>query len=110
MEDQNELKIIMGLIINGGNAKGAAVEAIRAAKRSDFATAQEKLDQADRFLKAAHDSQTNLLSDEADGKPHQVSLLLIHGQDHLMNAITFRDLAAEIIELYQQLGDFKDSK
>ena len=28
-----------------------------------------------------------------------VDLLMVHGQDHLMNAMTVRDLAVEIIEL-----------
>ncbi|EGF47675.1 PTS system cellobiose-specific transporter subunit IIA, partial [Lacticaseibacillus rhamnosus MTCC 5462] len=27
-------------------------------------------------------------------------LLMVHSQDHLMNAITFRDLAGEIVALY----------
>ena len=30
-------------------------------------------------------------------------MLLIHAQDHLMNAITFRDLAQEMIELYERI-------
>jgi cellobiose-specific phosphotransferase system component IIA len=35
--DQQNLEAIMGLIIHSGNAKSDAMEAIRAAKRSNFA-------------------------------------------------------------------------
>ncbi len=51
----------------------------------------------------AHHSQTALLSQEARGEKVEVSMLLIHAQDHLMNAITFRDLAVEMIELYERI-------
>lgn len=29
---------------------------------------------------------------------------MVHGQDHVMNAITFRDLAGEIVDLYKMLA------
>ena len=35
-EEQPNLEATMGLIMNGGNAKGFAFEAIRAAKKGDF--------------------------------------------------------------------------
>ncbi|ENA0413451.1 PTS lactose/cellobiose transporter subunit IIA, partial [Listeria monocytogenes] len=38
---------------------------------------------------------------EARGEKAEVSLLLVHAQDHLMNAITFKDLAKEIVDLYR---------
>ncbi|MEO2788903.1 PTS lactose/cellobiose transporter subunit IIA, partial [Lacticaseibacillus paracasei] len=44
------------------------------------------------------------LTEEAQGKKHPVSLLMVHGQDHVMNAITFRDLAGEIVDLYKKLA------
>ncbi|WP_143809497.1 PTS lactose/cellobiose transporter subunit IIA, partial [Oenococcus oeni] len=31
-------------------------------------------------------------------------LSLVHSQDHIMNAITFRDLAGEIVDLYKKLA------
>ena len=33
------------------------------------------------------------------------TLLMVHSQDHLMNAITFRDLAGEIVALYKRLAE-----
>ena len=49
-EEQPNLEATMGLIMNGGNAKGFAFEAIRAAKKGDFEEAHKKLDAADQAL------------------------------------------------------------
>ena len=103
-EDEN-LQVTMQLIMSGGNAKGSAVEAIRAAKQGDFATADVKLAAANKFLGEAHDAQTSLLTEEARGHHANVNLLMVHGQDHVMNAITFKDLATEIVDLYKCLAD-----
>lgn len=92
----------MGLIMHGGDAKGKAVEAIRAAKVSDFDTAHQLLCEANDALNTAHKSQTALLTQEAAGENVELSLLLVHGQDHLMTALTFIDLAKEVIELYEK--------
>lgn len=97
------LETIMGLIMNGGDAKSSAMEAIHAAKKNDFETADEKLKAADEALTRAHNSQTGLLTQEASGNSVDISLLMVHGQDHLMNAITFRDLAGEVVDVYKKL-------
>lgn len=97
------LETIMGLIMHGGDAKSSAMEAIYAAKAGNFDVAEEKLSDADDALGNAHKSQTNLLTQEASGDSVEISLLLVHGQDHLMNAITFKDLAQEIIDVYRKL-------
>lgn len=102
MNDEEQLTI-MQLIMAGGNAKSSAFEAIRAAKAGDFDTADAKLKEADGFLGDAHNAQTGMLTDEANGKHAKVSLLMVHGQDHVMNAITFRDLAGELVDVYREL-------
>lgn len=104
MDGQEELlETIMGLIMHGGDAKSSAMEAIYAAKSGDFEEAESKLEKADEALRNAHKSQTALLTREASGDPVELSLLLVHGQDHLMNAITFKDLAVEVIDIHRKL-------
>lgn len=103
-EEEQNLESIMGLIVNGGNAKSAAFEAIYAAKKGDFETADAKLKEADASLVEAHNSQTSMLTQEAQGHHVKVTLLTVHSQDHLMNAITFRDLAGEMVDLYKALA------
>lgn len=102
MDEQN-LQAIMGLIMNAGNAKSDAMEAIQAAKEGNFDLADEKLKAADESLTLAHQSQTGLLTKEAQGENMIVTLLTVHSQDHLMTAISFKDVAVEIIELHRRL-------
>lgn len=84
-------------IMAGGNAKGAAFAAIKAAKEGHFEESHAKLKESDGFMVDAHNAQTAMLTAEARGDHTEVSLLMFHAQDHIMNAITFRDLAGEIV-------------
>ncbi|MES5891196.1 PTS lactose/cellobiose transporter subunit IIA [Lacticaseibacillus paracasei] len=96
--------VVMGLIMQGGNAKGYAVAAIRAAQDGDFKKSQEQFKLADDALNKAHDIQTKLLAKEARGEHTEVNLYLVHAQDWLMNGITFIDLAREIVALYRKIS------
>ncbi len=94
---------IFQLITHSGDAKSLLFEAIQHAKTGDASGAQEKIEKAEEHLAMAHKEQTGLIQMEAQGKPAEVSLLLIHAQDHLMNAIMFKDLAKELVEVYTRL-------
>ncbi|MBV1004102.1 PTS lactose/cellobiose transporter subunit IIA [Listeria monocytogenes] len=93
----------MGLIMHGGNAKSNAMEAIQAAKNGAFELAEEKISEAEQSIVEAHHSQTGLLTEEAKGNHMEVILLTVHSQDHLMTAMTFTDLAKELIDVYRKL-------
>lgn len=101
--DQNNLEAVMGLIIYGGNAKSDAMEAIQAAKKFNFEEADQKITEAEQSLVEAHHAQTNMLMQEAQGEQVELTLLTVHSQDHLMTAITFTDLAKEIVDLYKNM-------
>ena len=103
MDDKN-LEAIMGLIMNSGNAKSDAMEAIAAAKKGQFDLAETKIKDAEKSLVEAHHSQTGLLTQEAQGNHKIVTQLAVQSQDHLMTSITFTDLAKEIIDLYKLSG------
>ncbi len=96
--------IIMELIVNSGNARSRAMEAIRAAKTGDFNKAKEKIKECEEELGKAHDIQTNLIQNEASGNKAEVSLLLVHAQDHLMNAMTIKDMAKEFVDMYEEFS------
>lgn len=93
----------MGLIMHGGNAKSNAMEAIQAAKNGAFELAEEKISEAEQSIVEAHHSQTGLLTEEAKGNHMEVTLLTVHSKDHLMTAMTFTDLAKELIDVYRKL-------
>lgn len=102
--DEKTMQAVMGLIMYGGDAKNNAMEAIQAAKRFDFEAAEKKLKSAQESLVCAHNSQTEMLTAEAQGKENTITLLMVHSQDHLMTSITFTDLAKEIVDLYKSLA------
>ena len=84
-----------------GKVKSFAIEAIRAAKESDFDKADERIEAAIKAIVEAHHGQTELLTKAANGEEVAVSIYMVHAQDHLMTGIAFVDLAREIIELYK---------
>ncbi len=96
---------ILQLVIQGGDARCAAMEAIAAAKEGKFGEAAVLLEESGRTLAHAHRTQTDMLQEELQGCRENVSLLMVHAQDHLMNAITVRDLAREMVELYRKEGN-----
>ena len=96
-------EIIMNLIVNGGDARSRAMLAIHSAKAGDIKRAKELLLEVEDYLVKAHNYQTSLIQDEASGNKVELSLLMVHAQDHLMNAMTVRDLAQEFVDLYETL-------
>ncbi|OSM99083.1 MULTISPECIES: PTS lactose/cellobiose transporter subunit IIA [Lonsdalea] len=94
---------VMELIINAGESRSYAMEALRAAKRGEWELVDEKLAASTEASKRAHDVQTMLIGlDEGCGKV-QVNLVLVHAQDHIMTSMLARELIAEIIDLQRQL-------
>ncbi|WP_368901160.1 PTS lactose/cellobiose transporter subunit IIA [Oceanobacillus oncorhynchi] len=91
------------IILHAGNAKSDAMEALLLAKKGEFEEAAKKMDAADEAFAEAHYMQTSLLHDEANGKATPLSIILIHAQDHLMNALTVKDLAVEMIDMHQKI-------
>lgn len=101
-ESNMELEMIIMNIINySGEARSLCMEGISHAKKGDIDAARINIDKANEKIGCAHKSQTKLIQLEAQGEKQDLSLLLIHAQDHLMNAITTRDMALEFIDLYE---------
>lgn len=98
-------EIIMGIIVNGGNARSNAMRAIAAAKKGNLEEANQFMELASEDLNKAHRIQTDLIQAEARGDKAEISLLMIHAQDHLMNAMTVKDLATEMIHMHEKINN-----
>lgn len=103
-------EVVFGIIVNGGDARSRAMSAIREAKAGNIDKAKSIIEEANDFLNKAHDIQTELIQNEAAGNKTEMSLLMVHAQDHLMNAMTVRDLAVEFIDTYCEILELKNSK
>ncbi|MDU5107382.1 MULTISPECIES: PTS lactose/cellobiose transporter subunit IIA [unclassified Clostridium] len=98
-------KIIMDLIIFSGEARSYAMEAMQCAKNGQIDEARNLIEKCKETLGNAHGTQTSLIQEEAAGNKTEVSLLLVHAQDHLMTSIVVKDLAEEIIDLHERLSE-----
>ena len=104
IEGKHAQEIAMTLIVNGGDARSKALEAIEMAKDGEVEQASQLLTSAHESLLQAHKAQTSLLVQESSGYSIELSLLLIHAQDHLMNAMTMVDVAQCFIDLYEKIN------
>ncbi|MCR6097992.1 PTS lactose/cellobiose transporter subunit IIA [Salipaludibacillus agaradhaerens] len=101
---ENLESTIFQLILHGGDGKSLAMEALAEARKGDIPSAKEKIDACVDALNEAHHIQTSLIQKETSGNLTVISLLMVHAQDHLMNAITVKDMAIEMIEIYDKMN------
>ena len=93
---ENDLEeVVMGLIINSGQARSLAYAALKQAKQGDFVAAKTMMEQSRTALNEAHLVQTKLIeSDQGEGKM-KVSLVLVHAQDHLISHLDVGDICGQ---------------
>ncbi|UOQ50575.1 PTS lactose/cellobiose transporter subunit IIA [Gracilibacillus caseinilyticus] len=103
-------KIAFTIILHAGNARSLAMEAIKLAKADQITEAADKIALAESEFTKAHHEQTTLLQREAEARYNHLPLILIHAQDHLMMAMTVKDLAVEFIDMYQKLHHLEGEK
>ena len=99
--NQNEM---LEVLRNGGNARSKALAAIRAAKNNEMEKAEELIKECNDSLIKAHGFQTETIQsalNSGEASDSYATLLMVHGQDHLMDAMTVKDLAVEMIEMYK---------
>ncbi|MHC5228046.1 PTS lactose/cellobiose transporter subunit IIA [Enterococcus sp. LJL99] len=106
LKTDNEQEI-MQLIVNGGDARSGCLKAIQKAEEGEIEEALILLENANASLNKAHESQTKLIQSEIRGEGVELNLLMIHAQDHVMNAMTVRDLAKYIIHNCQEINQLK---
>ncbi|MGJ6089120.1 PTS lactose/cellobiose transporter subunit IIA [Streptococcus suis] len=92
------------IVAFAGDARSRLMEALAAAKKGDYAKAEELVEAANACIVEAHHAQTSLLQKEAAGEDLAFSVTLMHGQDHLMTTLLLKDMMGHMIELYKR-GD-----
>ncbi len=92
---------VMELIINAGEARSCAMQALYAAKTGNWNDVDQLLQESTEASKRAHTVQTQLIGmDQGSGKV-PVNLIMVHAQDHIMTSMLARELIEEIIELHK---------
>jgi cellobiose PTS system EIIA component len=95
---------VMELIINAGESKSLAMQALICAKKGKWSEVDSLLEQSTEAAKRAHKVQTSLIGmDEGEGKV-PVNLIMVHAQDHIMTSMLARELIEELIEIRKLIG------
>lgn len=103
MDENSKYELIaMNIIASAGEARSMCIEALREAREDRFEEAEKMLSEAESTIQTAHKAQMDLLVEEANGEKADISILLIHAQDHFMTSLLALDLAREIIELHKK--------
>ena len=95
-------QIAFTIIAHAGEAKSLAFEALSEAKQGCFNKADDLIEQSQKEVNLAHKGQMDLLVAEANGEKTDISVLLIHSQDHLMTCMLAIDLIKEMIEMRKE--------
>lgn len=92
---------IFEIISHSGDSRGYTFQALKEARKNNMEEAEKLMDKANEELHLAHNTQTSLIQWEINGKPVEISLLMVHAQDQLMTAISENNLVKEMIEMYK---------
>jgi len=96
----NEL-ISFQIISAVGTARSMYMEAIAEAKAGNFENADNLMAEGGQVFLEGHKAHASLIQKEASGEKIDFSLILMHAEDQLMSAETFKIIASEIIEIYK---------
>ena len=100
---------IMQIIVYAGNARSLAIRSIREAKKGQSLDAITMMTEAQKNLKEAHHAHAKILSASTNEvSPVTLNLFMVHGEDHLMSAITTIDLAKEFLAVFEGFQSLKE--
>lgn len=104
IEMSEELEeLIFTIVGQAGECRGLAYEALGEAEAGNFEEAAAKLKEAEGAIHKAHYVQTDLIQKEAAGEPTPISMVFVHAQDHLMTAISEKELIRKMIKMHENM-------
>ena len=100
----NEIELACFKIIsNVGMARSSYIEAISKAKGGEFGNAERCIKEGQEYFLKGHEGHAELIAKEAGGENVVFSLLLVHAEDQLMSAESFKIIANEMIDNYSRI-------
>ncbi len=92
------------IIAVAGDGRAKLNEALKEARKGNYGSAKGCLEDAEKQLLKAHELQTALLKEEAEGSiTDTYNVIVAHAQDYVMTAEAMKDIVAEIINLYEKV-------
>ncbi|QTF07664.1 PTS lactose/cellobiose transporter subunit IIA [Brenneria izadpanahii] len=97
------------LIVKSGEARSCSMEALRASSKGEWEQVNQLLKMATIAIRKAQAIQTEFIGGNGNNGKINFDLIIVHAQDHLMNATLCRELAEEIIALRKELHAAKNN-
>lgn len=95
---------VMSLITNGGMAKSAYIETIRAAKEGRYEEVEALWSEANEAFEEAHKTHFEMLGEGVEANTPMEKMLLIHAEDQLNSAEIFKVVSEEMVDLYKTVN------
>lgn len=96
-------EICLELICHVGEARSSFILAIQLAKSGKFDEARSLIDSGQQSFNRGHKVHARLIQAEMEGMRDHLCLILIHAEDQMMIAETFKILCEEFLSVYQRL-------
>ncbi len=93
------------IISNVGEAKSSLFEVLELSREEKFEEAEGKIRQAEESILKAHESHFSLIQEEASGNKVNISMLLMHAEDQLMNVEMLKTFANEMILTHKKYSN-----
>ncbi|MFD1362385.1 PTS cellobiose transporter subunit IIA [Lentibacillus salinarum] len=103
MEKEQVQNVAFEIILHSGSSRTMIHEAFKMMRESEFENAANKLEESNEELLLAHQTQTELLQQYSSGETVNTEIIMVHAQDHLMTTMTLREVALEMLYLYEKL-------
>lgn len=105
MATKQEISMIgFEIVAYAGDAQTDLIAALDAAREGDFERAEALHKQANDALIDAHNTQTQLLSQEAGGAEMDATFIMVHAQDTLMTTMVLEKQARFMIDEYRRIA------
>lgn len=104
-------KVSMDIIVNAGEARNAAIDAMAYTMSDSQEKADEALKKAKESIKEAHRAQTEVMqtlafSEYNNGECQEsLPMLFIHAQDTIMTIMTEVNITEQMINMYRKLKE-----
>lgn len=98
------IQVAMQIIMHAGDARLRIAEALEYAKKFEFDSADEKMQESMAEITEAHRAQTEVIQHEAGGDTYPHSLIFAHAQDTIMTINSEVRMAKEMIDILKLLN------
>jgi PTS system cellobiose-specific IIA component len=86
-----------------GEAKSRIMHAMDLANERKIEEAKKMLESSNEKIVEAHHQHFDLIQKEANGEKVEIGLLFLHAEDQLMTTALLKDMAAQMIRMYETM-------